>query len=400
MKPIVVPGFKAAGLHAGIKKKKKKDLALIFSEVEAKVGGLFTSNQLKAAPVILDIKRIKHGRGRAIIANSGNANACTGKKGLTDAQEMVRATAKGLGIPENMVYVASTGIIGKPLPIDKVKKGISKAIPLLSRTGLNDAAEAIMTTDTFPKIAFLKEVIGGKIVTFAGIAKGAGMIYPKLGLNHNTATMLSFILTDANIEGKALRTALKNSVDSSFNCITIDGDTSTNDSVLCFANGLAGNREIKLGSKGFSKFQKVLNSVTSSLARMIVMDGEGATKLIEIIVKGTSTDREAKKIAFNIANSNLVKTALNGEDPNWGRIMAAIGSAGVKINPEKVNIYFDNLRVVKNGLGTGKGKDARSILKKKEIRITIQSGSGKGKAKVLTTDLSSEYVKINAAYSS
>lgn len=398
MKPIIVPGFKTTGLYAGIKKKKKKDLALIFSEIEAEVTGLFTTNQVKAAPVILDIERIKSGRGQAIVINSGNANACSGKKGFTDALEMTRITARGLGIPAEMVYVASTGVIGKHLPMDKVRKGIAKAIPLLSKAGLNDAAEAIMTTDTFPKIASSRSKIGGKVITVAGIAKGAGMIYPKLSPNPLSATMLSFILTDAKIEGMALRAALKKSVENSFNRITIDGDTSTNDSVLCFANGLAGNREIRSGSHGFSKFQEILDSITSCLARMIVLDGEGATKFIELTVKGASTDNDAKKVAFRIANSNLVKTALNGEDPNWGRIMAAIGSSGLSINPEKINIYFNGLMVVGKGLGLRKEKEAKRILKRKEIRITIQLGTGKGKAKVLTTDLSSEYVKINAAY--
>lgn len=392
MKPIIVPGFKATGIYAGIKKREKKDLALIFSEVEAKVAGLFTTNQVKAAPVILDIERIRSGKGQAIVANSGNANACTGKKGYSDASEMASLTARGLGIPPEMVYVASTGVIGEFLPLDKIKKGIEKGIPLLSEKGLPDAAEAIMTTDTFPKISSFKEAIGGKVVTIAGIAKGAGMIHPKM------ATMLSFILTDANIEGKALRTALKTSVENSFNRITIDGDTSTNDLVLCFANGLAGNREIRLGSSEFKRFQNALDSITSSLSRMIVMDGEGATKFIEFVVKGTTTDEEAERIAFRVANSNLVKTAFYGEDPNWGRIMAAIGSSGVRIHPERVNIYFDNLRVVGKGLGLKKEKEARKILKKKDIVITISLGEGKGKSKVLTTDLSTEYVKINAAY--
>jgi glutamate N-acetyltransferase/amino-acid N-acetyltransferase len=400
MKPIIVPGFKAAGIHSGIKKRKKKDLALIFSEVKVRAAGLFTTNHVKAAPVVLDIKKIRSGKGQAIVANSGNANACSGRKGFSDALEMAKITAKALEVPEEMVYVASTGVIGRYLPMDKVRKGIVKATPLLSKTGLHDAAEAIMTTDTFPKIASQKAEIGGKIVTIAGIAKGAGMIHPKLAMNSvsGMATMLCFILTDAKVEGKALNTALKASVEKSFNSITIDGDTSTNDSVICFANGLAGNREIKLGSREFSKFQKVLDRVTSSLARMIVLDGEGATKLIEIIVKGASTEDKAKNVAFRVANSNLVKTAMNGEDPNWGRIMAAIGSSGVGVKPERINISFGNLRVVEKGLGLGRDKEAKRILKKREIKVTIQLGKGKAQANVLTTDLSTEYVKINATY--
>ena len=400
MKPIIVPGFKAAGIHSGIKKKKKKDLALIFSEVKARAAGLFTTNHVKAAPVVLDIKKIRSGKGQVIVANSGNANACSGRKGFSDALEMARITAKALEVPEEMVYVASTGVIGRYLPMDKVRKGIEKATPLLSKTGLHDAAEAIMTTDTFPKIASQKVEIGGKVITVGGMAKGAGMIYPRLAMNpvKGTATMLSFILTDARIGGGALKSALISSAEKSFNRITIDGDTSTNDSVLCFANGLAGNRAIRSGTEGFSKFQKVLDSITSSLARMIVMDGEGATKLIEIVVKGASTDDKAKKVAFRIANSNLVKTAFYGGDPNWGRIMAAIGSSGVGVNPERINISFNNLRVVEKGLGLGRDKEAKRILKKREIKVTIQLGKGKGEARVLTTDLSTEYVRINATY--
>lgn len=413
MKPIIVPGFKAAGIYAGIKKREKKDLAIIFSEVEARAAGLFTTNHVKAAPVILDIERIRSGKGQAIVANSGNANACTGKKGYSDALEMARLTAKGLGIPVEMVYVASTGVIGEPLPKDKVKKGIQKGVLQLSEGGLHEAAEAIMTTDTFPKISSFKEEIGGKTVTLAGIAKGAGMIHPKLALNpvsgacpdpesssgvSGMATMLSFILTDARIDREALKVALKSSMDKSFNRITIDGDTSTNDSVLCFANGLAGNREIRIGSREFRRFQQVLDSLTSSLSRMIVMDGEGSTKFLELIVKGASSDEKAKRVAFRIANSNLVKTAFYGEDPNWGRIMAAIGSSGVKIYPERVNVYFGNLKIVEKGLGLGKDKEARRILKKREVKVTIQLGMGKGEARVFTTDLSSDYVRINAAY--
>lgn len=400
MKTFIVPGFKSSGIYAGIKKNKRKDLAIIFSEVEANVAGLFTTNETKAAPVKLDIKKIRSGKGIAIIANSGNANACTGSLGYANAMKMARLTAKGLGIDEDMVYVASTGIIGKQLPMESIRKGISKGIALLSDKGLPLVAEAIMTTDTFPKIVLLKDKIGGKTITLAGVAKGSGMIHPKLALNpvSGMATMLSFILTDANIGKKALDSALRTAVENSFNMITIDGDTSTNDSVICFANRLAGNIEIRKGTKEFIIFQKALERLTSSLARMIVLDGEGATKFIEIFVKGLPSNDKARKVAFRAANSNLVKTAFYGQNPNWGRIMAAIGSSGVKINPEKVAIYFDNLKVVDGGLGLGKDSGAKEILKKKEIRVTIDAGNGNGKARVFTTDLSIDYIKINAAY--
>jgi len=402
MKPIIIPGFKASGVYGGIKRRGKKDIALIFSEVPARVAGLFTTNRVKAAPVILDIERIKSGKGQAIVANSGNANACTGKRGYSDALKMVRIAAKELGISETLVYIASTGIIGRPLPMDKVRKGIEKGVSLLSEGGLYEAAEAVMTTDTFPKIASFKEVIGGKIITVAGIAKGSGMIHPQLYPNppSSHATMLSFILTDVKIDAMALRSALTHSVENSFNRITVDGDTSTNDTVLCFANGVADNREIRTDNIDFKRFQRVLDKLTYSLARMIVMDGEGATKLIEVFVSGALTDNEAKRIAFKVANSNLVKTAFYGEDPNWGRIMAAIGSSGVDIHPDRINISFDGVRVVEKGIGFCADKEARRVLKKPHIRITIQLGKGRGKAEVLTTDLSAEYIKINSSYRS
>lgn len=401
METIKVPGFKAAGIHSGIKKV-EKDLAMIFSEIEATAAGLFTTNLVKAAPVILSLKRIKSGKGRAIVINSGCANACTGKRGYADALEIAQLTAKGLRIPSETIYVASTGVIGEYLPMDRIRKGIMDIIPLLSEEGLYSAAQAIMTTDTSAKLSSFKEEIGGRVVTIAGIAKGAGMIHPKLALNPvlGMATMLSFILTDAKIERKALTVALRTSIDKSFNKISVDGDTSTNDMVLCLANGVAQNKEIKVGSREFKIFSEVLDRLTTSLARKIVLDGEGATKFIEIVVKGAPTIKGAERIAFRVANSLLVKTTFYGEDPNWGRIMAAIGSSGVSIVPEKICIYINGLRVVENGLGIGKDRGCKKVLKKNNLRLTIELGKGKSETRVWTTDLTPDYVRINARYKS
>ena len=393
-----VPGFKAAGIACGIKKNNKKDLALIFSEAPATVAGLFTTNKIKAAPVLVDMQRIKKGVCHAVIINSGNANACTGKKGMTAAVKTVTLIEKALGIKKGLAMVSSTGVIGELLPVvNGIEKGIPKLIDALSEEGWDNAAKAIMTTDAFPKIAFEKGKIDGKEVSMLGIAKGAGMICPDM------ATMLAYIVTDAAVEQNALQNALKNAVNKSFNSITVDGDTSTNDTVLALANGKAGNRPVgskqyAVSSKDYKTFCGMLEKVCLKLAHMIVRDGEGATKFLEIKVKGAKKEADAKNIALVIANSLLVKTAFFGEDANWGRIMAAIGRAGVDIIGEKISIYFNNTPVVKNGSGTSRDKEADKVIKKKDICLTVDLGMGKAGATVWTTDLTYEYVKINAAY--
>ncbi len=387
-----VPGFLASGIYAGIKKIEKKDLALIFSEKPCTAAGLFTKNEVKGAPVIISQRNIKKGAGQAIIANSGNSNACTGKQGIKDAEEMTALTAKALNIKPNLVCVASTGVIGELMPMEKVRSGIADAALKLSKEGGRDAAEAIMTTDTFFKEKAVQIDIGGKTVTIGGIAKGSGMIYP------NMATMLSFIATDAKIASSDLRDALKAAVDKSFNMTTVDGDMSTSDMVICLANGVSGVSITR--NKGYKDFQDGLNYVCTELAKMIVKDGEGATKFVEIRVKGAKTFNDAKKIGMAIANSNLVKTALFASDANWGRIMCAIGYSGVKINADKIDLFVDNVKMVGNGVGLGKEAEmeATEVLKQKEFAITVDLRLGKAAATVWTCDFSYDYVKINAAY--
>jgi len=389
---VKVKGFKFSGISAGIKKTNKKDLALIFSETEATVAGLFTTNRVKAAHVKLDIIRVASKKGQAIIINSGNANACTGLQGFNDAKEMTKMTAKELGITPELVYVASTGLIGRPLPMQKISKAIPEVVRKLSPHSLREAASAIMTTDTFEKIALRKINIAGKTATVVGIAKGAGMICP------NMATMLSFIVTDIAIEPEALDSAIREAVRKSFNRLTIDGQMSTNDTVLIMANGMLKNKPIKKNSPLYYKFENALSEITYKLSKMIAMDGEGATKLIEVIVKRAKTESDAEKIAKSIANSMLVKTAIYGGSPNWGRIMSAIGSAEIDIEEDKIDISINNLKLVHKGIGTHKGDIAKNIFSQREITIAIDLGLGKKEAKILTCDLTKDYIKINASY--
>ncbi|MCD5401650.1 bifunctional glutamate N-acetyltransferase/amino-acid acetyltransferase ArgJ, partial [candidate division NPL-UPA2 bacterium] len=340
---ITIPrGFKAAGIKCGLKKN-KKDLAMFCSEVPARAIALFTTNRIWAAPLKITREHLRDGRAQAVIINSGNANACTGKKGLDNARLMTELTARNLKIKERDVLIASTGIIGRPLPMDKISQGIKGLAKRLEEEGGLSAAEAIMTTDTFPKEKAVKIRVKGKEVFIGGMAKGAGMISPHL------ATMLSFITTDALIAKRALRKTLKDSVAKSFNMITIDRDMSTNDMVVILANGLAKNEEIEEGERSLQIFREALDFVTLSLARMIVADGEGATKFVEIKVKNAQSSQEAKKAAHSIANSILVKTALFGEDANWGRIMVALGQAGIKLKEERVNIRLGRKTIVKDG---------------------------------------------------
>ena len=384
-------GFLFSTVEAAIKRPGRKDLALIYSEKQSVMSGMFTTNNVKAAPVKLDMKRIKSGKGQAIIVNSGNANACTGEQGMKDALEMTALTAKAFGLKQGDVYVCSTGVIGTPLPMERIRPKITELADNLD-IAVDDVAAAIMTTDTFPKNISKIIKINGKTVNVAGICKGAGMICP------NMATMLCFIMTDANIDKKALDAALKSAVRKSFNRITIDGDMSTNDTVLIMANGTAGNDLIKAGSKEFDGFAKALSGMTYELSKMIVTDGEGATKLVEIEIKNAKNDNDAEKGALAVANSLLVKTAIYGNDANWGRIMAALGYSGIGIKEEKADIFLNGLKIVGKGMGTGRDKEANEKLKNKEIKIVVDLHLGKGAAKVLTCDLTEEYVKINAEY--
>ncbi len=387
-------GFKSSGVACGIKKGGKKDLALIYSEAPAVVAGVFTRNKVKAPPVVLDMERVKGGCCRAIVINSGNANACTGGRGMRDADTMSAVAARSLGIDKESVLVSSTGVIGAFLPMGRIKSYIPAAVDTLSPCGWGGAAEAIMTTDTRSKLAVEEGRIGGKTVRILGIAKGAGMIAPDM------ATMLAFIVTDMAIGKFALRSALKSAVDVSFNRITVDGDSSTNDTVLLLANGLAGNGKPGVKDGSFRVFKGMLERLCTRLAHMIVRDGEGATKFVEIEVGGARTESDAQRTARVIANSLLVKTAFFGEDANWGRIVAAVGRSGADIEPDKIGIYFDGVPVVRAGTATGKEGEVADIMKRKEIKLKVDLKLGKKSAVIWTTDLSYDYVRINASYRS
>ncbi len=391
-----VSGFSFSGISSGIKKDGFRDLGLIYSEVPAQVAGLFTTNAVKAAPVQLDMERIKGGLCQALIVNSGNANACTGDQGLRDARRISSLVAKGLKVNDRQVLVASTGVIGTPLPFHKIKEGIPKLIEALSPEGWMKTVEAIMTTDTFPKVEVATCRIKGQPVKLCGMIKGAGMIRP------NLATMLSFLVTDANLKAPVLQRMLERAAELSYNRITVDGETSTNDTVLLLANGKAGHPALIRMDRDGEKFQSMLSAVCQNLAKSLVRDGEGATKFIEILVQGAKDNENARQAAYAIAHSPLVKTAFFGEDANWGRILCALGYSGARINPNQIDVFFDKVPVVKNGMGTGAPLEERAtqVLKKKSFKVTIDLHQGKSQFSVFTTDLSIDYVKINASYRS
>lgn len=385
-------GFKASAIHCGLKKR-GLDLALIYSEVLGKAFGLFTTNEIQAAPIKLSKAHLKNNQAQAILINSAYANSCTGKRGLEDADKIGGVAASGLGIDKGELLLASTGMIGKPLPVIKIVKAIPKLVGALSRGSGRAFTKAIMTTDRAPKDIAVKFKVGRNPVTIGAACKGAGMISP------NLATMLAFFTTDADITLPALVKALVSSVDKSFNQITIDGDMSTNDCVIILANGLARNPTIALGSSGFKAFQEALDYAAGTLAKLMVKGGEGVRKFIEVTVKGTRTLTDAKLAARKIANSPLVKTMVGGADPNWGRVIAALGASGIKFKESKVNLWLGNNLVLKSGRLVPKalGK-LRSILSKDEVKITLDLKAGKSKASVWTGDLTEEYVKINTNY--
>ncbi len=390
MKSITAPqGFLASAISCGIKRSKRDDLALLYSEVPCLCAGTFTTNKMKSGSVILTEDRIKSGISQAIIVNSGNANCCVGKKELKDAEDMTGAAAKNLDLNPEHVLIASTGIIGRPLPIKKIKPKIGALAKGLKSSGGPKFAKAIMTTDTVPKEIVTEIKIGPAKIKIAGAAKGAGMICPDM------ATMLAFFTTDAAIEKSALKLAFKEAVADSFNRITIDGDMSTNDSAIIFANGLAGNKTIKKNSASYTKFLNALKDAARDLAKKMILDGEGATKFVEIIVKGANTQKDADIVARHIADSNLIKTMIAGGDPNWGRVAASTGSAGIKLNKDKVDIYIGNKLAMKNGAATNTSLGA---LKAKEVKTTVDLKSGKACSKIWTCDLTEEYVRINAEY--
>ena len=398
MKPIdfKVSGFLFSGISAGIKKDGKRDLGLIYSEVPAQVAGLFTTNKVKAAPVQLNMERMKRGLCQAIIVNSGNANACTGGQGLRDAKRVSSLIAQQLGINENLVFPSSTGVIGSPLPMKKIEERIPELMDCLSAEGWMNTVEAIMTTDTFPKIEVATCRIKGRRVKLCGMVKGAGMIYP------NLATMLSFLVTDANIKASLLQRMLEKASEVSYNRITIDGETSTNDTVLLLANGRAEHPILNQMGRDGEIFQSMLFKVCQNLAESLVKDGEGATKFIEILIRGARSKEDAKRAAYAIAHSPLVKTAFFGEDANWGRILCALGHSGVRINPNRIDVFFDKAPIVKNGMGVRPRLEekAAEVIKKKSFKVIVDLYQGKSQFSILTTDLSLDYVKINASYRS
>ena len=392
MKHVNPKGFLYSAVEAAIKNPGRYDLAMIYSENEARLAGTFTTNKIKAAPVQLDMRKTRNGRGQAIVVNSGNANACTGQKGIDDAVEITERVAGRLHIDKSLVAICSTGVIGIPLPMKRIRTKIPRLVSNLGKARVEDVAKAMMTTDTFPKISSRKVKIGNKTGTIMGICKGAGMICPSM------ATMLCFVMTDINVHRQTLKISLNEAVQQSFNRIVVDGDMSTNDTVLIMANGMLGNGEMKGTARSYRAFRDSLCDITADLARMIVRDGEGASKFIEIIVKGAKTEREAQKVAYAVAKSYLVKTALYGNDANWGRIMAALGSSGSRIQEDKTDIYFGKIKVVRAGKGTGKDVEAGKYLKRKDVNMTIDLKMGKASSHVYTCDLTEEYVRINAAY--
>ena len=392
-----VPGFKAQGVWAHIKKK-SRDVALIVSDRPSKGAAVFTQNAFCAAPVIVSRENVENGDIRAIVCNAGNANAVTGEQGLKDAREMAAVAAKATGLQADQFIVCSTGIIGRPLPMDKVRAGIVECAKILGKATGGEAAEAITTTDSHPKTVFVEVKVAGRAFHVAGIAKGAGMIHP------NMATMLSFLVTDAPITTSFLQANLKEAVGATFNMITIDGDQSTNDTCAIIANGAAGGPNLRKGTVEAEAFQAGLKEACKVLAKEIAGDGEGATALLEVRVEGANTLADARTIARSVAKSNLVKSALHGKDPNWGRIVAAVGACGANVDPNRVSVRFESslgsVPVLDEGEPLGENlKDANAVLKTREVRILVTLGLGPHHAEAWGCDLSEEYVTFNSAYS-
>lgn len=390
-------GFKASGVHCGIRKNKsKKDLALIVSDVECNVVCVYTTNLVKGAPIVVTKKHVADGVAQAIICNSGNANTCN-SDGEYIADEMSKAVAEALSIKENDVVVASTGVIGQPLDLTPIKNGMPKLKQALSYNGNDDAAEAIMTTDTVDKQVAVEFELNGKTCRIGGMAKGSGMIHP------NMATMLVFITTDVAISSKMLQKALSGDIVNTFNMVSVDGDTSTNDMVTVLANGLAGNEPIEQEDGNFEVFVKALNSVTVALCRMIAGDGEGATKLLECVVGGAKDEQTAKTVAKSVITSSLLKAAMFGADANWGRVLCAIGYSGADVDVNKIDVAFEScagsVEVCKDGAGIEFSEEiAKQVLSEKEILIKVELNQGVYGATAWGCDLTYDYVKINGDY--
>jgi len=390
-----VPGFKVSGIACGIKADSHKDLALVLSETPATGAGVFTKNKVKSPSVVWSQRILRRPHAvRAVFVNSGNANACVGPQGMEDCKNIAATLSEELGLVSREILIASTGVIGVPLPMDKILYGLPELAKNLSHRGWKNAAEGILTTDLAPKTSVVSYSHGGSKITIGGFAKGSGMIHP------NMATMLGFLHTDALIDAKTLKRALLEAMDQSFNCITVDGDTSTNDAVTILANGVANNSPIRNNSAAYKKFVEALTAVSKSLAIEIVKDGEGATKFVTIRTEGARTRLQAHKVSQAVAMSSLVKTALFGEDPNWGRIICACGYAGVPLQPERMAIFLNGVLLFKDGVpasGTSR-KALINEMKKKSITISIDLNAGQQSAEIYTCDLSYDYVRINAEY--
>lgn len=383
-------GFRATGLCCGIRAE-RKDLALLWSDHTATAAGVFTLNLVRAAPVLICEQNVANGHARAVVINSGNANACTGAQGLADAREMVTTTARELDLEFDEVLVASTGVIGQALPMDKVRSGLPRLKDGLSREGGPDFSQAILTTDAFEKTVAVEVTTAKGTYLIGGTAKGAGMIHP------NMATTLAFLSTDAKVEPTLLRTALKAATDQSFNCITVDGDTSTNDTMLVLANGASG---VEVSSaEEIEQFTAALTLAAQDLAKKVVKDGEGASRLVEIIVSGLTTDKDARQVAQTVAGSLLFKTMLAGGEPNWGRVLAAAGRAGVPMSEENAVLSFADVCVYRKGAGLPENQQrAAEILRASEITMHLELGGGPGRARIWTCDINEAYVKLNGEY--
>ena len=386
-------GFKFSGINCGLKKSKKKDLGLIMSSEKCISHAVFTKNKILAAPLIVSKKTIKNNGIYGVIVNSGNANACTGTKGIRAVEKTISKAADFTNLNKNNFFVSSTGIIGIQLDVNKITNNFDRLFSNLHVKNIKDFAEAIMTTDKYYKIKKSEISIGTKKGSIIGIAKGAGMIHP------NMATMLCYLLTDIKFDTKTFKDFINRAVDSTFNCISVDGEMSTNDTVLGLSNGLLGNKKINDKSPQANKIYKSIENIFYGLSKDIVLDGEGSTKICKIIVKGAKNSRDSKRIARNIANSLLFKTALFGSDPNWGRIISAVGSTQIKyIDQNSIDIYIGDKLVVKNGLGLKLSKKIDQIMRKKEIKIIIDLKKGKYESFMLTNDIGHEYIKINSLY--
>ncbi len=397
--PMRVPGFRFAGVACGLKESGARDVAVICSDVPAAAAAAFTTNRVQAAPVVLGLQRVTSGRLQTIVVNSGNANAYTGREGLAAAREMCAIAARELGIDQRLVIPSSTGRIGVQLPRQRLLRGVRDACRALSPGGFHDALEGMMTTDAFPKFTSETLELDGQAVRVVGMTKGAGMIAPQMVLTPH-ATMLAYVLTDAAVAAPILRKVLGTALPQSFNAVVVDGDTSTNDTVVLMANGRAGNTPVSPGSRAYRTFCEAVTAIMARLARMVVKDGEGATKVIDVRVRGARTARDAARVAEAIARSPLCKTAFYGGDPYTGRIVCAAGYSGAAFDPQRLDMFLDDVQVVRRGreIVAAVERRAAAVTRKPEFTLTLDLHAGTGEVRRLTSDLSVDYVRFNSDY--